>query len=165
MFSKNPWGLCNFRVHSKPQIFLYFSTTSDITLLYNLNCNHHFLSLSFQLTPFLLILSLPDSGQKVYFPSEIGGEGTLGGPVENRDWTSSPRPLGYDCPAGNLILPKWFKSVQSLSCVRLFETPWTAACQASLSITTCRSLPTPMSIESVIPSNHLILCHPLLLLP
>ena len=44
-------------------------------------------------------------------------------------------------------------------------TPWTAARQASLSITNCRSLPKPMSIESVMASNHLILCHPLLLLP
>ena len=44
-------------------------------------------------------------------------------------------------------------------------TPWTAACQASLSITNCWSLLKPMSIESVMPSSHLILCHPLLLLP
>ena len=58
-----------------------------------------------------------------------------------------------------------FSSVQSLSCVRIFATPWTAACQASLSITNSRSLPKLMSIESVIPSNHLILYHPLLLLP
>ena len=46
-----------------------------------------------------------------------------------------------------------------------FVTPWTTARQASLSITNCRSLPKPMSIGSVMPSNHLILCHPLLLLP
>ena len=58
-----------------------------------------------------------------------------------------------------------FSSVQSLSCVRLFATPWTAARQASLSITNSWSLLRPMSIESVMPSNHLILCHPLLLLP
>jgi len=56
-------------------------------------------------------------------------------------------------------------SVQSLTHVRLFATPWTAACQASLSITNSWSLPKLMSIESVMPSNHLILCHPLLLLP
>ena len=56
-------------------------------------------------------------------------------------------------------------SVQSLSCVQLFVTPWTAAHQASLSITNSRSLPKLMSIESVMPSNHLILCRPLLLLP
>ena len=52
-----------------------------------------------------------------------------------------------------------------LSCVRLFATPWTAAHQASLSITSSRSLPKLMSIESVMPSNHLKLCYPLLLLP
>ena len=54
-------------------------------------------------------------------------------------------------------------SVQSLSRVRLLVTPWTPACQASLSIT--RSSLKPMSIESVMPSSHLILCHPLFLLP
>ena len=57
-----------------------------------------------------------------------------------------------------------FCSVQSLSHVRLFVTSWTAARQASLSITNSRSPPKLMSIESVMPSNHLILCHPLLLL-
>ena len=56
-------------------------------------------------------------------------------------------------------------SVQSLSRVRLFATPWIAARQASLSITNSRSLPTLMSIESVMPSNRLILCCPILLLP
>ena len=56
-----------------------------------------------------------------------------------------------------------FSSVQSLSGVQLFATPWTAALQASLSITNSRSLPKLMSIESVMPSNHLILCYPLLL--
>ena len=58
-----------------------------------------------------------------------------------------------------------FSSVQLLSHVRLFVTPWISAHQASLSITNSRSPPKPMSVESVIPSNHLILCHPLLLLP
>ena len=59
----------------------------------------------------------------------------------------------------------WFTSVQSLSHVQLFVTPWTAVRQASLSITNFQSLLKLMSIESVMPSNHLILCHPLLLLP
>ena len=58
-----------------------------------------------------------------------------------------------------------FSSVQLLSCVRPFATPWTAAHQASLSITNSQSPPKPVSIESVMPSNHLILCCPLLLLP
>ena len=57
-----------------------------------------------------------------------------------------------------------FSSVQSLSRVRLFATPWIAAHQASLSITNSQNLPKLMSIKSVRPSSHLILCHPLLLL-
>ena len=57
------------------------------------------------------------------------------------------------------------RSVQLLSRVRLFATPRIAVRQASLSITNSQSLPKPMSIESVMPSNHLILCHPLLFLP
>ena len=56
-------------------------------------------------------------------------------------------------------------SVQSLSCVRLFATPWTTECQASLSIINSRSSPKLTSVESVMPFNHLILCCPLLLLP
>ena len=59
----------------------------------------------------------------------------------------------------------WFSSIQSLSCVQLFTTPWTVALQALLSITNSQSPPKSMSIESVMPSNHLILCNPLLLLP
>ena len=55
-------------------------------------------------------------------------------------------------------------SVQLLSHVQLFTTPWTAALQASMSITSSRSLLKLIFIESVMPSNHLILCHPLLLL-
>ena len=58
-----------------------------------------------------------------------------------------------------------FSSVQSLSHVQLFATPWTAARQASPSITNSLSLLKLMFIELVMPSNHLILCHPLLLLP
>ena len=57
-----------------------------------------------------------------------------------------------------------FSSVQSVSCVWLFVTPWIAACQASLSITNSWSLLKLMPIKSVMPSSHLILCHPLLLL-
>ena len=58
-----------------------------------------------------------------------------------------------------------FSSVRSLSCVLLFETPWSAACQASLSITNSQSLLKLMSIKLVMPSNHLILCRPVLLPP
>ena len=64
-----------------------------------------------------------------------------------------------------LSLKLQFSSVQLLSRVRLFVTPWTAACQASLSITNSRSLLKLMSIESMMPSNYLILCCPLFLLP
>ena len=53
--------------------------------------------------------------------------------------------------------------VQPLSRVQLFATPWTTACQSSMSVTNSWSSPKPMSIEYVLPSNHLILCHPLLL--
>ena len=60
---------------------------------------------------------------------------------------------------------KWFNSVQLLSHVQFFATPWTSACQASLSITNSWSLLKLISIKSVMPSNHLSLCHPLLLLP
>ena len=68
-------------------------------------------------------------------------------------------------PVQNVNHKPMFSSVQPLSHVWIFATPWTAACQASLSITNSRSPRKPMSIESVMPSNHLILCRPLLLLP
>ena len=70
-----------------------------------------------------------------------------------------------DIRSKDLLSQFQFSSVQLLSCVWLFMTPWTAACQASLSITNSQSLPKLMSIELVMPSNHLILCRPLLLLP
>ena len=64
-----------------------------------------------------------------------------------------------------IFFPYLFSSVQLLSCVRLFTTPWTAAHQGSLSMTNSQSLLKLMSIESVIPSNHLTRCRPLLFLP
>ena len=79
----------------------------------------------------------------------------------NPDWKKSK----------TLTICRWhdplhqFSSVQLLRCVRLFATPWTAARQASLCINNCQSLSKPTSIELVMPSNHLILCRPLLLLP
>ena len=79
--------------------------------------------------------------------------------------------LLYICSAMPCIISsirkfsKCISSVQSLSCVQLFATPWITACQASLSITNSWSLPKLMSNESVMPSSHLILCCPLLLLP
>ena len=74
-------------------------------------------------------------------------------PIE-RTWESHI----IHCPVVNTV-----RSDQSLSCVRLFATPWIAARQASLSITNSRSSPRLTSIKSVMPSNHLILCRPLLL--
>ena len=65
----------------------------------------------------------------------------------------------------NVVSALLFSSVQLLSHVRPLATPWTAACQASLSITNSRNSLKLMSIESVTPSSHLILCRPLLLLP
>ena len=74
--------------------------------------------------------------------------------------------ISYFLKEANLErLQTQFSSVQLLSCVRLLATPWTAARQASLSITISRSPPKPMSIESVMPTSHVILCRPLLLLP
>ena len=63
------------------------------------------------------------------------------------------------------MLNNQFSSVQYLSRVQLFAIPWTVACQACLSITNSQSLLKLMSMESVMPSNHLTLCHPLLFLP
>ena len=89
-------------------------------------------------------------------------------------WETWVRSLGWEDPlekgmATHSSIQAWrihgVYSVQSLSCVRLLVIPWTAACQASLSITNSRSLIKLMSIEYVMPSNHFILCHPLLLLP
>ena len=73
------------------------------------------------------------------------------------------RCLSSLCPLS--ITSVQFSSVQSLSCIGLFATPWIAACQASLSITSSRSSLKLRSIKSMIPSSHLILCHPLFLLP
>ena len=75
--------------------------------------------------------------------------------------------LGKSASSGKMCfnLCNQFSSVQSLSHVRLFVIPWTAACQAYVSVINSRSLLKVTSIELVMPSNHLILCHPLLLLP
>ena len=77
-------------------------------------------------------------------------------------WTEEP---GRPRSMGSQRTGHDFSSVQSLSRVQLFVTPWTTAHQPSLSITNSQSPPKLMSIKSVMPSNHLILCHSLLLLP
>jgi len=87
---------------------------------------------------------------------------------EERTWNEGDVQRGATVKAKRgsfLVTAMPFSSVQSLSHVWLFATPWTAAHHAFLSFTNLRSLPKLMSIESVMPSNHLILCHPLLLLP
>ena len=85
-----------------------------------------------------------------------------GGEFKNPDaWVPGLHPVISAC----LGVEPGISSVQSLSHVWLFVTPWAAARQTSLSITNSWSPPKPMSIESVMPSNHLILCRPLLLLP
>ena len=78
-----------------------------------------------------------------------------------QEGTTSFQPTGMVC----LLLPSQFGSVQLLSRVRLFATPWTTAHQTSLSITNSQSLLKLMSIESVMPSNYFIFCRPLLLPP
>ena len=152
------------------------------------------LSSSYFFFPFLPLLSSPSSLFLIYFPSKVwrvfcihGQSPCLYLPLLQSIYPpSSPtkehpgtKPHGLDV-SGALFLEvhyppglfcsthlSWvsFSSVQSLSRVRLFVTPWAAAHQASLSITNSRSLFKHLSIESVMPSNHLILCHPLLLLP
>ena len=91
-------------------------------------------------------------------------------PPEQQVGTSSSFPGNYMQHLSNkssflLLFVGAFVVAQSLSCVRFFAAPWTAACQASLSFTISLSLLKFMSIESVMLSNHLILCRPLLLLP
>ena len=90
-----------------------------------------------------------------------GKEGS-GKPMKSKEWCRfEPRSLSKFIHLFNTQ----FSSVQSLSHVRFFATPWTATHQASHSITNSRILLKLMSVESVMPSNHLILCRPLLLLP
>ena len=72
--------------------------------------------------------------------------------------------MAAPCHMWDLRFPQ-FSSIQLLSCVQLFATPWITACQSSLSITNSRSSLKLTSIESVVPSSHLIFCRPLLLLP
>ena len=99
----------------------------------------------------------------VFLSGEFHGQRSLEGysPWDRRELDTTERlTLSLSCTLSCLIVV-----VQLLSCVWLFPTLWTAAHQASLSITISRSLLKLMSIESVMPSNHLILCCPLLLLP
>ena len=95
-------------------------------------------------------------------PPSAVGQRLLPEPINSQILLPFPRENHLIQPS---VCSVQFSSGQSLSRVRLFATPWTAAHQASLSITNSRSLSKLMSIESVMPSNHLILCRPFLLLP
>ena len=88
----------------------------------------------------------------------------MGGDAETREKQSRNNSTALGQGPGSSLRDQ-FSSIQSLSPVQLFVTSWTAARQASLSITNSWSLLKLMSIESVMPSNHLILCRPLLVLP
>ena len=119
----------------------------------------------------------------VFFPGESpwteepGGLQSMGSKGVGHDWGTKHSTLQLQCRSfssqwlllfqstGSRALRPEFSSVQSLSRVWLFATPWIAARQASLSITNSRSSPKLLSMELVMPSSHLILCHPLLLLP
>ena len=109
------------------------------------------------LQPSLTILSISQYIKIANCTLQIPGAG--GSPGEGNGY-----PLQYTC-LGNSMNRGAFSSVQSLSRVQLFVTSWTMAREASLCITNPWSLLKLMSIESVMPSNHLILCHPLLLSP
>ena len=91
---------------------------------------------------------------KILWTEEPGRLQPMGSQRVRQDWVTN----AYTVDINHIV-------VQLLSCVQLFATPSTAACQASLSFTVSQSLLKLMSIESVMPSNHLILCGPLLLLP
>ena len=104
------------------------------------------------------------SGLHIFYPIIIESQDS------NRPWTSSDSNIfSTFAIIPSRTLPKCNLAhavvIQSRSCVQFFATPWTAAHQASLSFTISQSFLKFMSIESVMPSNHLVLCHPLLLLP
>ena len=113
------------------------------------------------------------TGWMIHFPGEWQC-GDLVQPLPGNPCTFQPQLKYFQWCDGELggvgvgwagVSPFQFSSVQSLSRVWLFATPWTSACQTSLSNTNSRSPPKLMCIESVIPANHLILCRPILLLP
>ena len=105
-----------------------------------------------------------------YLPPEklAGQEATVRKGNGTTDWSKIGKDIHEGCILSACLFHSYAESVQFssvLSCVCLFATPWTGACQASLSITNTWCLPKLMSIESVMPSNCLILCHSLLLPP
>ena len=120
--------------------------------------------------PLSVKFSRPEYWSELSFPTpgDLSDPGIKPIPPESpvlagRLFTTVPPGKATENSEGSCLSSVQFS--QSLSRVRLFVTPWAAARQASLSITNSWSLLKLMSIESVMPSNHLILCHPLLLLP
>ena len=103
----------------------------------------------------------------LYSPWNSPGQNTGVGSLSLLRWSSQPRDQTLVSHIAGRFFTSWaiFSSVQSLSRVWIFATPWIVALQASLSITNSQNSHKLMSIESVIPSSHLILCRPLLLLP
>ena len=102
------------------------------------------------------------NGLPVPTPEDLPDPGMEAVSLESLHWKVDSLPL---CHLGGPLVTSFSHSVQSLSRVWLFATPWIAARQASLSITNSRSLPKFTCIESVMPSSHLVFCRPLLLLP
>ena len=115
----------------------------------------------------LKVMGIPDHLTCLLRNLYSGQEATVRTGHGTTDWFQIRKGICQGCILSPCLFNLYaeFNSVQSLSRVWFFATPWTAGHQASLSITNCRSLPKPMSIESMMPSNHLILCHSLLLLP
>ena len=112
-------------------------------------------------------ISLVSSDVLIYSSFSVSLRGTMGPLLRTFSFLKQTF-KAVNTPIKTAYIPKisvQFSSVQSLSHVRLFVTPWTAAHQAFLSITNSRGLLKLMSVESVMPSNHLILCRPLLFLP
>ena len=131
-----------FDMHSPENLFMYLFVRERL-ILRNLTCCFLFFK------GLLFFISSWKTGTSRVVPS-------------SQDWGHEMERIhGFF----SVICSVQFSSVQLLSHVRLFATPWIAACQASLSITNSRSSLRLTSIESVMPSSHLILCHPLFLLP
>ena len=116
----------------------------------------------------LSLLATRNTDRKQHTPDR-GLIRVVHGFVIQRRFSARYLTTSYSCRStsscGSIKFSETFSSVQSLSRVQLFATPWTAAHQTSMSITNSQSLLKLMPIESVMPSNHLILCRPLLLLP
>ena len=112
----------------------------------------------------MIMIKLLNMAIKIHFQF-VSMNWTLITRLQSGSYTNIQQNINYSITISNCSPHFQFSSVQSLSHVRLFATPWIAAHQASLSITNSRSSLKLMSIQSVMPSSHLILCHPLLLLP